>query len=380
VQLCRTILLVGCLGLPLLASRTVGAQAPRGPEDVTVDELVARALADNPELQAVRAEVEAAQGRVRQAELRPNPMLDLGVQDNVTGTDSNITVSVTLPLDLGGRKAGRVGVAERTFEMKRAQVLDRARRLRAEVRMKAGEVLAAQRNLQFTEELLRVNRDALDLLRARVDRGATPPLEESLLRVEVNRLEASRQLLASQVQVLTLQLKALVGLAPEAALALLGDLGAAPPPFDLQEGLTRALATRSDVMVAQAEVAMAGAMILKEQAEGHSEFAKAMGAFSKAIAEVFGATDMAKTQVNFEKAMAQAENLEERMDAFLEMTAESMFGYEGSTEVELVTDADIEKMLEEEVTHEERAGEEGMDEEIERDIEHIEKEIERNKK
>jgi len=177
-------------------------------------------------------------------------------------------VSVTLPLDLGGRKAGRVGVAERTFEMKRAQVLDRARRLRAEVRMKAGEVLAAQRNLQFTEELLRVNRDALDLLRARVNRGAAPPLEESLLRVEVNRLEASRQLLASQVQVLTLQLKALVGLTPEAALALRGDLGTAPPPFDLQEGLTRALATRSDVMVAQAEVAMAGAMILKEQAEG----------------------------------------------------------------------------------------------------------------
>jgi len=127
-------------------------------------------------------------------------------------------------------------------------------------------------------------------------------------------------------------------------------------------------------------LALESAVQVKEQAEGHSEFAKAMGAFSKAIAEVFGATDMAKTQVNFEKAMAQAENLEERMDAFLEMTAESMFGYEGSTEVELVTDADIEKMLEEEVTHEERAGEEGMDEEIERDIEHIEKEIERNKK
>jgi cobalt-zinc-cadmium efflux system outer membrane protein len=128
--------------------------------------------------------------------------------------------------------------------------------------------LAAQRNLQFTEELLRVNRDALDLLRARVERGAAPPLEESLLRVEVNRLEASRQVLAGQVQVLTLQLKALVGLVPDAALALRGELRAAPPPFDLDAGLTRALATRADGLVAQAEVAMAGAMILKEQAEG----------------------------------------------------------------------------------------------------------------
>jgi outer membrane protein, heavy metal efflux system len=268
VHLCSALVFVGFLGLSLVAPRTVAAQAPRGPGEVTVDALVARALADNPELQAVRAEVDAAQGRVRQAELRPNPMLDLGVQDNVTGTDTNLTLSVTLPLDLGGRKAGRVGVAARTLEMKRAQVLDRARRLRAEIRMKAGEVLAAQRNLQFTEELLRVNRDALDLLRARVSRGAAPPLEESLLRVEVNRLEASRQVLASQVQVLTLQLKALVGLTPDAALALRDELHAPLPPFDLDAGLTRALATRADVIVVEAEGAMAGAMILKERAEG----------------------------------------------------------------------------------------------------------------
>jgi cobalt-zinc-cadmium efflux system outer membrane protein len=175
---------------------------------------------------------------------------------------------VPLPLDLGGRNAGRVGVAERALEMKRAQILDRARRLRAEVQMKAGALLAARRNLQFTEELLQVNRHALDLLQARVGRGAAPPLEENLLRVEVNRLEASRQVLASQVQVLLLQLKALAGLGPDAPVSLRGALHAAPPPFDLQTGLSRALVTRADVMVTQAEVAMAGAMIVKEQAEG----------------------------------------------------------------------------------------------------------------
>jgi cobalt-zinc-cadmium efflux system outer membrane protein len=101
-----------------------------------------------------------------------------------------------------------------------------------------------------------------------VGRGAAPPLEENLLRVEVNRLEASRQILASQVQVFLLQLKALAGLGPDAPVLLRGALHTAPPPFDLQEGLSRALATRSDVLVAQAEVTMAEAMILKEQAEG----------------------------------------------------------------------------------------------------------------
>ena len=134
--------------------------------------------------------------------------------------------------------------------------------------MKAGELLAAERNLRFTEELLQVNRDALGLLQTRVSRGAAPPLEENLLRVEVNRLEASRRRLASQVEVLALQLKTLVGLGPEAPLSLRGDLRPAPVRLDLQEGLTQALAARSDLLVARADVAMAEAMIRKEQAEG----------------------------------------------------------------------------------------------------------------
>jgi hypothetical protein len=124
-------------------------------------------------------------------------------------------------------------------------------------------------------------------------------------------------------------------------------------------------------------LALESAVQIKEQAEGHFEFANAMNGLSKSISEVFGATDMAKTQVNFEKAMSQAESLEERMDAFLEMTSDSMFDYEGSSEGQLVTDGDIDKMLEEEVTHEERAG---VDAKIDEDLSAIQKEIEKNAK
>ena len=268
MQLYRTILLVGLSGMCLMVSRGAVAQVPYGRGDVTVDDLVARALAENPDLQAAQAEVDAAHGRLQQAGLRPNPLLDLGVQQNVAGPDNNVTASITVPLDLNGRKAGRVGVATGELEMKRTQVAERARRLRAEVRMKAGEILAAQRNLRFTEELLQVNRDALGLLQSRVRQGAAPPLDANLLRVEVNRLDASRRLLASQVEVLTLQVKTLVGLGPEALLALRGDLRPAPVSVDAQEGLRQALAARADLLMARAEVATAEAMIQKERAEG----------------------------------------------------------------------------------------------------------------
>src|SRR5262249_7096558 len=110
--------------------------------------------------------------------------------------------------------------------------------------------------------------EALDLLHTRVSRGSAPPLEENMLRVEVNRLDASRHLLQSQVEVRALQVKTLVGLEPEAALVLQGELRPAPVQGDLQRGLTKALATRSDLLVAHADVGMAEAMIHKEQADG----------------------------------------------------------------------------------------------------------------
>jgi cobalt-zinc-cadmium efflux system outer membrane protein len=245
-----------------------GAQGLGGPGVSTVDELVARALADNLDLQAARAEIEAARGRLLQAGLRPNPMLDLGAQHSVTGPDNNLNVGVTLPLDLNRRKAGRVGVAERELELKEAQVLNRARELGAEVRMKAGEVLAAQRNLRITEELLDINRQALQLIGGRVQRGAVPALEESLQRVEVNRLDASRQMLQSRVEVATLQLQVLIGRSPEAPLSVQGDLRTRLVTFAREGAFERALAARPDLRMAQAEVAMAQAKIRKEEAEG----------------------------------------------------------------------------------------------------------------
>src|SRR5216684_1136444 len=176
------------------------AQGPSSQAEMTVDELVARALADTPELRAARREIDAAIGRLRQAGLRPNPMLELGGQKALS-SDNNLTVGVTLPLDLNGRKEGRVGVAERELELKRAQVRDRERRLAADVRMKAGELLAARRGLEVADELLRLNRDALRLVRDRVRQGATPALDENLTLVEVNRLDANRQMQASRVEV-----------------------------------------------------------------------------------------------------------------------------------------------------------------------------------
>jgi len=244
------------------------AQTPSAPEQLTVDQLVERAVADNPELLAMRAEVDAARGRLRQAALRPNPMLELGGQQNVAGPDSNVSVGLSIPLDLNGRKAGRVGVAEREIEVKQAQVSERERRLAAEVSLKASELLAARRNFDFTVELLGTNQKALGLVRDRVRQGAAPALDENLVLVEVNRLEAGLSILKSRVEILGLQLKLLAGMPPNASLSLQGELGPRPFTPDRTQALERALAGRPDVVIARAEAATAHAKIRREEAEG----------------------------------------------------------------------------------------------------------------
>jgi outer membrane protein, heavy metal efflux system len=253
----------------LLAGRPVAfAQSPPTPGSVTVDQVVERAVADNPELRAMRAEVDAARGRSRQAALRPNPMLELGGQANVAGPDNNVNVGLSIPLDLNGRKQGRVGVAEREIDMKQAQVNDRERRLSAEVRLKASELLAARRNLDFTGELLDTNQKARRLVRDRVHRGAAPALDENLVLVEVNRLEASLSILKSRVEILGLQLRLLAGMPPDEPLSLQGELIARPLALDRTLALERALVGRPDVVIARAETAMAHAKIRREEAEG----------------------------------------------------------------------------------------------------------------
>ena len=249
--------------VPVLAQAQLAAPA----SELTIEELVARALADNPDLRASRAEVDAAGGRLRQAGLRPNPELDLGGQKALS-PDNNLTVTLRLPLDLNDRRGGRVAVAEQDLELKRKQLADRERRLRTDVRMKAGEVLAARRNLQTTDELLDVNRSALRVVGNRVREGAAPTIDENLQLVEVNRLDANRQLLSSRVEIATLQLKLLAGMAADAPLTVRGELTTSPPTLERAEAVQRALASRPDLAAARADVAVARAMIRKEQAEG----------------------------------------------------------------------------------------------------------------
>src|SRR5205823_2075218 len=120
----------------------------------TADEAVARALAANGGLLALRKEVEAARALVRQAGARANPRLDVAGAKAVNMPDNQLMVEGMLPLELGGRRAARVRVAEREVELREAALKDRERSVAAGVRAKFGEALAAVLKLGVNQDLL----------------------------------------------------------------------------------------------------------------------------------------------------------------------------------------------------------------------------------
>lgn len=119
------------------------------------------------------------------------------------------------------------------------------------------------------------------------------------------------------------------------------------------------------------------AVQIKNQAESDADFAKSMGAVAKAVSEVYGSVDFAKTQKNFEKAMMQADTLQQQMEIFLEMTQEHVMSGEVEGEDQVVSDAEIDKMLNEEVEHEETSG--SIDKDIEKGLKDIQDELDRER-
>src|SRR5690606_35089938 len=88
-------------------------------------EALERASATSPALIAAQAEVRAAEGRALQAGLRPNPELDLSIE-NFAGTgafrgmdETESTLSIGQRFELGGKRTARQRAAEAEIEAAR---------------------------------------------------------------------------------------------------------------------------------------------------------------------------------------------------------------------------------------------------------------------
>ena len=264
----------------LACSATLRGQATSSPPGnpfldpqtgLTESELVARALLKNPPLTGERQATEATRGSLAQARLRANPSLAVGGLKEVNGDDNRFSVGTEIPLELFGRRSRRTEVAELKLNGTRATVTDKERMLAGDVRLRFAETLAAARNVEFVDQLLRANREFLKLMEDRVREGAIPSLDAEEVRVETNRIESLRIDYQAKAEISMLALKETAGMQPEENLRLKGNLEQPMLSLDKIQLLQLATDHRPDLAAQRANEAMATAAVRQQETEAKTD-------------------------------------------------------------------------------------------------------------
>jgi cobalt-zinc-cadmium efflux system outer membrane protein len=187
-----------CLSLSLLGAVSVYGQPASGALSIGFAEALSRTVAGNPDLVAFGYEIAAAEGRLEQARLAPNPELDVTVQDGAgtgayRGFDSTeTTVSLAWILERGVRgrivDAANAGLSVRMIDAEIAR-LDVA----AETARRFLACLAYQGRLENAAAAIELAEETVRLVEARVAAGRSLEAELARAEAELARAELLRE-------------------------------------------------------------------------------------------------------------------------------------------------------------------------------------------
>lgn len=171
------------------------AQTPvKAPTVISLKEAVIRAVEVAPGIRGAQADVSAANATVQASRLLPNPTLSAEVE-NVAGTgsytrfgQSETTISIAVPFELGGKRAARTRVAQ--ADEAGAQV--RTAAARADVTLRTTQafiaLVAAERRVKAATERRDLAVQAERAAQLRVGAGKVSPIDEQ--RASAQRLRA----------------------------------------------------------------------------------------------------------------------------------------------------------------------------------------------
>ncbi|WP_080417589.1 TolC family protein [Burkholderia ubonensis] len=195
---------------PSLIQAPPGDAAPAAfSPPLTLADALGIAARNNPALRGALADSNASVGALMQAGARPNPELSL-LQEGFGGTERTTTALVNQTIELGGKRRARLDVAAYGREAAVATLDEQGAAVRADVTSAFYGLLAAQRQLQVTEESAALAAAAVQI-----------EVATARSRVEIARekLNAATGSVRTEARVAVGDLEALPAVAPFAVLA-----------------------------------------------------------------------------------------------------------------------------------------------------------------
>lgn len=225
---------------------------------MTLEEAVDHALKNNPELQASRLETGVTQGQLERAKLPLifNPVLEGNVVKKGASSDlgargfTDYGVKLSQEFEIAGQRGVRIDIAQKEISRIDLEIKDRERTLVNEVKNAFAKALAGKRREELTREAVRLKEDLLGFTRIKFQAGQVSGLEVNLAEVEVSKTKRELLLAVREYREARLSLQRLVGMRPDAAFSVQGELSVNLPGVPDRESLKKLAASRRPDMKA----------------------------------------------------------------------------------------------------------------------------------
>lgn len=238
---------------------------------INLQEALALAAVNHPQLKAGTAQIEAAVAGITTAKARPNPEFGAltgyqtyRVPGNVRGPINSF--SFTQPLELGALRPTRIELAERGRQSSEYALAEIRLALLSEVRRAWFQALRRRAEIEIVADNLRLVEELRKRIQVRVEVGEAGRLE--LVRAETEVATARTALANSRLSYLTAlsQVRAAIGLPMDAELNLEGQLDPPAVLGTLDQLRRETLERHPALALAQSEVKRAEARLSFENA------------------------------------------------------------------------------------------------------------------
>lgn len=221
---------------------------PLPAQPLDLQQIEALALARQPRLQAAEFEVQAAQKLVDQAQMTPNPTLNLGTEVPALRIVSRVQMSLAQPIELGGKREARTRLAEVVHQEAGARQLETQRQVLLEVRQAYAELLAAERKYTLENQAASTAQRQWKLAEGRFKLGDIPKIEVMQLEADSSRAQAAAQQAETEREARRAALAVWLAM-PSNELQVQGRLGSDTPLPPLADLLHQALQQRPDLQL-----------------------------------------------------------------------------------------------------------------------------------
>lgn len=235
---------------------------------LTLEDLESWAMSNNPSLTRAMALVGAARGNWIQVGLPPNPSAGYeGQQLGSGGRAEQQGVMFSQEIVRGGKLRLNREVADQELVRAEQELAAQEQRVLTDVRLAYYQALIAQRQIDLTDSLIRINTKGVKVADALFRAKETSRADVLQAQLEVESAQLLSQNARNRHDAVWRELSAVVGIRQLPPQPLEGDVFEPPKNFDFDESLARLQSLSPEIAIAVTEVSRARLALARARVE-----------------------------------------------------------------------------------------------------------------